>query len=884
LDKLQLKRRGNVMKNREWKVFLIPSAHVDVGYNFLQAEALKNHEESITIAIETCKVDSIFKWNLESAWVAQKYLHDYPERTEEFVRLVRNGQIGIQPLYLNMLTGIMSHEELNRICYFAGLLKRKYGIPLGSAMFTDAPSAIWTLPTVLALSGVKYLAHGVNPFFDRGPFYPRTNVKPLFWWQGPDGSKILTWIASGYAQACEILQIDKGCAHIEQTLPKFLTEYERSDYPYDAVLVYGAYFENKVVDPNFRKAIEEWNSKHEYPKLIISTGDEFFKYVENNFQDKIPIYVGDEGCWWEDGVASSACEISLDRSTHENIITAEKIWSLISLLDPEKKYPLTEFNDIWEKIFLFDEHTWGANKSIMEPEAKFVQDQWKIKSSFIYSAAKQTDILLDGGFKTLVSLVETKKPTILVFNPLSWKRTDVVEVKLELSGRRFDLTDSGTNKSIPYQWIEPNTICFLASNVPPIGFKKYELVYSKEPVSPELAVKFFDDGMENKFYRIQLDPTTGGIVSIYDKQLKCEFVDGGNKYKLNQYIYVKGGEGTLAVQCKETMSKIATAEPRIAKGLKNMMSIPEDTEVLPPPDFKFFSPTSCKIHREQNGPIFGEILVEASCERTPKIKQRIILYNGIKRIDLINEFDKEETYEKEAVYFAFPFKFKDPEFKIEIPNGIMRPEKDQLRGACRDWYCVQHWVSVSDKNHSVILATPDSPLICFQQINIGKWAEKLEMKNGSVLTYVMNNYWHTNYKASQKGGKFRYSITTCSKDVDNIKAIYFGWNYSNPLLSSALPPHQKGKLKDKTQSFCSVDKPNAVVLTIKLSEDKKGWIIRLFETEGKTTELSLRLPPLKFNKAYLCNLIEEELKPLFIERNEVKVLLPAHGIVTIKLH
>jgi hypothetical protein len=203
-------------------------------------------------------------------------------------------------------------------------------------------------------------------------------------------------------------------------------------------------------------------------------------------------------------------------------------------------------------------------------------------------------------------------------------------------------------------------------------------------------------------------------------------------------------------------------------------------------------------------------------------------------------------------------------------------------GACRDWYCTQHHVTLSDEKHTVVWATPDAPLISIQDINTGKWLEKLEIENGFLFSYVMNNYWYTNYKASQKGCKVRYSITTHSGTVENSEAVHFGWGRSNQLLTFSLPTSQKGKLKGKHQSFCSVDKPNAIVLALKLSEDKKGWVVRLLEIEGKAGKATLRLS-FKFERAYLCNLIEEEKAPLQVKEGKVKVPLREHGIVTIKL-
>lgn len=851
--------------SREWKVFVAPSCHVDVGYNVLQTEAAKNHNENILHAMDTFETDPNFKWNIESAWVVQNYLREYPEEAKDLFRWVKEGRISIQALYINILTCLCSHEELNRICYFAASLKRRYGIKIESAMLTDVTSAVWTLPTVLAGSGIKYFSHGVNNGYDRGPFYPRTDVKPLFWWEGPDGSKVLTWLASGYAQAgAGGLHMEKGYWQLQKTLPKFLSPYEHSDYSCDAVFVHGALWENRIVQPQMCEIgndAEDWNSEWDYPELTICTNDEFFKYIEKNYDKaEIPTYSGDEGGWWEDGAGSSARETALNRNTHEKIITAEKLWSIISLLGPNKKYPLAEFGQIWDKIMLYDEHTWGADTSISAPESEFVKEQWRVKASFAHNAGEDTESLLKEGLQILSSWVTAgKKPVIFVFNPLSYKRSDIVEVTLKSRKKPFCIIEPISKKEVSYQWITKDRLCFFAENIPPIGYKIYEVSYSKPAPVAEPAVRFFTNGMENKFYRIEFDESNGGISSIWDKELSREFVDKGSKWNFNQYIYAAGGEGTQAIH------------PPIFQ-LKN----------LPPPDFKFFSPEDSQLKQGQNGPVFGEFLVETSCKMTPRIIQKIVLYKDIKRIDFINEFDKEETYKKEAVYFAFPFNFEHPEFKIEIPDGVMRPEKDQLKGACKDWYCVQHWVNVSDKDYTVLWTAPDSPLISLCALNPGKWLETLPLTNGSIFAYVMNNYWHTNYKASQGGGKFRYSITTNKGESNNSEAIRFGWAYANPFLTRFIPSNQKGIFKEKEKSFFDIDRANVILLAMKRAEDENGWILRLFETEGKTTNVSICLPFLKPTRAYLCNLIEENVKELTIEDSKIIVPVEANGIITVR--
>ena len=177
--------------------------------------------------------------------------------------------------------------------------------------------------------------------------------------------------------------------------------------------------------------------------------------------------------------------------------------------------------------------------------------------------------------------------------------------------------------------------------------------------------------MENEFYRVTLNPKTGGIQSIFDKQIGRELVDADSEYNLGELVYVTGGEGTYAIH--------------------------SDLANLPPPKFEYHRQSGTKIEKII-GPVFGELTSESTAENFPKIKLRVRLYRGLKQLDLIFQLDKTETTDKEAVYLAFPFATDTSKggLWLEYPDEITEPLRDQHISACRDWYSVQHWLAVSD--------------------------------------------------------------------------------------------------------------------------------------------------------------------------------------------
>ena len=120
------------------------------------------------------------------------------------------------------------------------------------------------------------------------------------------------------------------------------------------------------------------------------------------------------------------------------------------------------------------------------------------------------------------------------------------------------------------------------------------------------------------------------------------------------------------------------------------------------------------------------MIVETSGTMAPKITSDVIVWDDIKRIDIINHLNKTLTYDKEGVYFAFPFAGPAADLPLRGARpAIVNANKDMLPGACLDWFTVQHFVEIEGRDAAIAWATPDAPLVCFQDINRGKWQTKL---------------------------------------------------------------------------------------------------------------------------------------------------------------
>lgn len=393
---------------------------------------------------------------------------------------------------------------------------------------------------------------------------------------------------------------------------------------------------------------------------------------------------------------------------------------------------------MWANMVLMDEHTWTSFNSVSDPTSQEAVEQLRVKDGRSTTAAALRDDLLRGSMASLADSVAAGVNSIIVFNPLNWQRDGAVNLDLD---RGMEIADRATGQAVPYLILSEgpdfNRVEFTAKDVPGVGYKVYELREAKAPAPA--ATTTHDTTLESPFYRVVLDPATGSIRSIYDKQLHKELVDQSDAWRFGQYLYVSGGD----------------EEPN---------SILQYRAISPKPVLRVHPAQDGRLISVERMPWGWRAQLESSSENTPRIRTEIRLYDDEKKIELIEDVDKKPELKKEAVYFAFPFAMTHPQFQYEIQNGVVDPAKDMYPGAGREWFSVQHWVSVEQDGVSATVMPLDASLVTLGDINRGAWPTEFGQRPGAVFSYAMNNYWHTNYRAEQGGNfRFRYVITSAAQ-------------------------------------------------------------------------------------------------------------------------
>jgi hypothetical protein len=855
-----------LVPQRKWTVYLFHHSHSDIGYTELQTRVFKKQAEYLDSVIDYCRQtndypdDAKFRWNCEISWAVENYIKQRPpEKVKELMDLIKAGRVDVGAWYLNQ-SDMFSHEELIRSVYYARELARTYGLPITCAMNDDVTGFSWASPAVLSGSGVRYFTTGINETRSRAPLR-----RPCaFYWVSPDGSRILTWNGEQYLYANTDLRIHEGVGASFPKVTDYLGRLEaRGDFPYDLIAFnVGAYItDNCPPGRALSDIVRDWNSRYVYPKLRLATMHDFFQSFEGKYGDRLPSYRQAWPDYWTDGVASTAFETGLNRKTHQDLISGETFAALAKAVNPDFVYPASEIYEGYSNSMFYDEHTWGGWNSIDDPESEFAKSQWTLKSAFAYISREISRTVLTRSTAGIARLIPSKnKYSLAVFNPLSWERTDVASLGLpqplvDLKGR-FQVRDERTGREVPFELADEKTVLF-AANVPAMGYAVYSILPDRAPTVFKSKASAQGNVLENDFFKVVIDPVTGGLSSLYDKQLKAELRDSAGPYTLNQYVYENPEGGRKAV---DDMEKRAT--------------------------FVRSSPASAGVTAGIQGPVASSLVAVASAKRCPRLESRYILYDDLKRVDIVNTLTKEETYDPEAVYFAFPFNVDKGKFRFEISDAVMRPEDDQLPGTVRDWMTVQNWVEAARPGLSVLWSPVEAPLVQFGDINTGKWLKKLDLSNTTLFSYAMNNYWMTNFKAGQGGTLvFRYSLTSHEAGQDAVRAGRFGNEVHQPLTVAWLTERPEGTLAAGGQSFLSLDKPNVMIQAVKMAEDGRGLIIRLREFAGRDTPVKITSPLFSGGKVNLTltDVAEADGESRLVSGDDIVVIVKSFGIRTIRL-
>jgi len=846
---LVLESGGNVLADRlvsvkpvrHLTIYVLPHSHTDIGYTELQTAIEEKQVNNLLRGMEIARQTAAypegarFVWNVEVLWAADLYLRRLdPAARDAFVAAVKRGEVALNGMYLNELTGLCRPEELLRLFRFATRLGEQTGVPVRSAMISDVPGYTWATVTAMAQAGVRYFSVAPN-YFDRiGDILQRWENKP-FYWVSPSGrEKVLVWIPwRGYAMS-----------HIINRLtPQFVEEYqqqlETSRYAFDiAHMRWAGHGDNAVPDPAICDFIRDWNTQYAWPRFIISSTTDAFAAFEAKYGSQLPEVRGDWTPYWEDGAGSSALETALNRASSDRVAQAESLWALLE----QASYPAAAFEEAWQNVLLYSEHTWGAWCSVSEPGRAETLDQWTLKKGYAAQADLQSRALLSRA--GALARGGEQPDAIDLWNTASWPRTELVVVPRDYCEGRDRVADD-QGRPVASQRLANGDLVLLAPDLPPFGARRFALASGTPHRLGE--TKASGTTLENDRIKVVLDGQTGALRELRLAGLDYNLVDGTSGYALNDYLYFVGDN---------------------------------------PAEAQRNGPVTIRV--KERGPLVASLLVESTAPGCFKLSREVRLVAGQDYVELINTVDKQRlvvpSYHaregKESLNFAFPFHVPDGQVRLELPFGVIRPDADQMPSACKNWFTAGRWADVANADFGVTWITLDAPLVQVggltanllnSQANPDVWRKQVEPTQ-KLYSWAMNNHWGTNYRAYQEGPVvFRYLLRPHRGD-DPVGASRLAIAQSQPLVvlrARGAKPAGASRLR--------LTSDQVLITGLKPSDDGRALILRLWGASGRDTRTGLEWSAPAPAGVFLSDTSEQPATPVAGELE-----IPAWGVVTLR--
>jgi alpha-mannosidase len=827
---------------------LTGNAHIDAAWLWPWTETVDVVKRTFGTALQLMSEYPDYTYSQSAAayneWIANKY----PEMNAQIKQRIKEGRweivggMWVEP-DLNMPDG---EAQVRSILVGKRWFQKEYGVDVRIGWNPDSFGYTWQLPQIYKRSGIDYFVTQKTGWNDTNQFPFK-----LFWWEAPDGSKVLTYFPHDYANNnLNPVRLANDFTIARATAPG-LTEvmdlYGIGDHgggPTRAILDEGVHWmqADKVV-----------------PKMKFGTAQSFFNDVETKL-------VTDSHVWDYDSIAKGYIapaavaegKISIPtwkselyfeyhrgvmttqsnhkrnmRDSEEQAINAEKLASL-AWLDGDP-YPGDVLTDAWKKITFNDFHDLAAGSGIgiIYKEAQQEFDQVRMETNEVSEQALKT---LSAGINTQVA----SGVPVLVMNPLAWERSGAVTVDVQLpaaAAAGVSVLDAA-NRVVPSQIIETdlrtNTykLQIAADKVPSLGYKVLHVVSGTRPVASDLK----SDGLtlENSALKVTVDKTTGCITSLYNKQTKFETLAAG----------ACGNQ----LQTFKDLPKDYDAW-NIDYGTLDQFTAIDKAD---------------SVELVEKGPMRAAIRVTRNWQSS-KFVQDITLDAGSDQVNVVNDIDWHEAHV--LLKAAFPLAATSNKATYEVPYGaIQRPTTRN-----NSWEKAQfevpalRWADLGDGQHG------------FSLLNNSKYG--YDDKDNVLRISLLRSPTWPDPDADRGHHHFTYALYPHGGDWKQALTVRHGYEYNYPLTATQVQSHSGSLPAD--YSFVTVKPENVVLTALKKAEDENGLIFRVYEWAGKSGDVEIHLPK-GATGATVTNLMEKpEGTPLKVVGDTVTAPIHPYEILTI---
>lgn len=816
------------------------NSHIDMAWLWPWTETVEVVRNTFRSALDLMREYPDFKFTMSSArayvWMEEKY----PDLFKEIEERVREGRwevIGgmwVEP-DLNMPGG---ESLVRQILVGKSYFHDKFGVDVKIGWNPDSFGYSWQLPQIYKKSGIDYFVTQKLMWAHEFTTFPYK----LFWWESPDGSRILTYFPHDYAAGIEPHQLGKD---LSVWIPS-LYGTDPKQHP-EMLHLYGVGDHGGGPTRMMLDNAERWMKPDVvFPNLRLTTAKSFFADLERKLPGmKVPTWRDELYFEYHRGVMTTQAETKRRvRTTEEVLLNAEKFAAWAALYG--QKYPAEDFERGWKDLLFDDFHDIfpGSGIAVNYLDAKRnLEDVQRVGSG-----------ILDGSLSEIAAHIRSSGPgtPVVVFNSLSWPRSEVVEAAVQLPGAApvVEVVDSA-GKTVPSQILRHDAVThrvrlLLKASVPSLGYRTYYVRATASPSAVSSEIKATGDSLENDVVRLKVDPQTACMTSLFDKRSKSEALAPSETDT--------GGPKELV--CGNLLQTFRD-KPQQWDAWNIDADFEKEHWDLDHAD---------EVKLVENGPLRSVLRVKNHFQNSTFVRD-IMVTAGSPRVDVRMTADWHEKHILLKV--AVPSSAHNDKAAFEIPYGSIERPTTRNTPAEKGKFEVPAigWGDLSDATHGVSL------------LNDCKYGYDAK---GNVLrlSLLRSPEWPDPH-ADEGRHEFTYSLYPHGGNWREALTVRQGYELNYPLLTRQTEKHD-GDLKDEF-SFLGVEQDNVVVTAMKRAENEDAVILRFYEWAGKESNVKLDLSA-GVADASETDLMERPIGKLSLSNGTLSVPTKPYEIKTVRFY
>ncbi|MFN2520773.1 MAG: alpha-mannosidase [Candidatus Limnocylindria bacterium] len=799
---------------------MVGNAHIDPVWLWHWQEGLQEVKATFRSALDRMNEYPDFVFTASSAAFYEFVERSDPAMFGEIQRRVAEGRWELAGgWWVEPDCNVPSGESFVRqALYGQRYFLEKFGRAATVGYNPDAFGHNAMLPQILAKSGLD------SYVFMRPQSHEKDLPAPLFWWEAPDGSRVLAFrILYEYTVSGRDIE-----PHVRRCAAAL-------GAPGDELLcMYGVGNHGGGPTKENLEQILAMDEDPAFPRVRPGSAKEFFSRARARHCE-IPV-VRDELQYHAKGCYAATSAVKRWNRRAENALLAAEKLSAIAARSGALPYP-TEFRRAWTDV-LFDQFHDILAGTAIEPAYEDARDTFGEATAI--AARALNDAAQSLSWRVGIPFREGTKP-IVVLNPHAWQAR--VPVELESGGvRDGDVLLDDEDRPLPLQEVRSHAtvntwrkrLTFVA-DLPAMGYRVYrtspaaggsamadpvDAAASASPEADRVRSAFApaaanDLGVETARFRLRVDERTGGIATLYDKRAGVE---------------VFAGVGARAMV-------IADPTDTWGHGVRGFRDVVGE-----------FARTSSRLI--EHGPVKSVISVHGSYGAS-LLRQDLIVYPGLDRIDVEVTVDWRERHK--ALKLRFPCALASPRATYEIPYGHLE------RAGSGDEEPGQGWIDVtgiplaaaSDDRGGVTAQRPSrGARYGLSILNDGVYSFDVDRADAAMTVLRSPIYAHHDPFVPDADDRYSYTDQGIHRFTYALLPHEGDWRHAQTARRAAelnqrpvalFETYHDGPLPLRA-SYLSARPGNVIVSVLKRAEDSDDLVLRCHETAGVATSATIDMP------------------------------------------